>query len=93
MTPFPRVHTMIIPSQNRPARNRVRHTHSGVIPCDGTERAIQVFVHGAHGTKCYVLLRGLARVLHLHEDDESGVVYNRPYADLGPGDVSGTYML
>lgn len=47
----------------------------------------QVYVHGAHGTKCYVLLRGLARVLQPEEDPNTGVVRYVPDADLGPGDV------
>lgn len=47
----------------------------------------QVYVHGAHGTKCYVLLRGLARVLQPEEDPNTGVVRYVPDMDLGPGDV------
>lgn len=49
----------------------------------------QVYVSGAHGTKCYFLLRGLVRVLIPEQDpDTPGVVrYNR-HEDLGPGDVS-----
>ena len=52
---------------------------------------LQVYVHGAHGTKCYILLRGLARVLMPEEDPDSpnpGAFRYRPVADLGPGDVS-----
>lgn len=49
--------------------------------------AYQVFVHGAHGTKCYILLRGLARVLIPHEDASTGAIHFAPHIDLGPGDV------
>lgn len=49
---------------------------------------MQVFVHGAHGTKCYIVLRGLARILQPEEDARTGVIHYRAYADIGPGDVS-----
>lgn len=48
----------------------------------------QVYVHGAHGTKCYFLLRGLARVLIPGNDPTNpGGIRYRPDTDLGPGDV------
>ncbi|CAM9376483.1 unnamed protein product [Ectocarpus sp. 12 AP-2014] len=53
----------------------------------------KVYVHGAHGTKCYVLLRGLARVLQPEEDPNTGVVRYVPDADLGPGDLFGDDVL
>lgn len=45
-------------------------------------------MHGAHGSKCFFLLRGLARVL-MPEDDpvNPGAVRYRYDADLGPGEV------
>lgn len=49
----------------------------------------QVYAHGAHGTKCYLLLRGLARVLRPEENPDTGVVRYCPHADLGPGEVGG----
>lgn len=48
---------------------------------------VQVFAHGAHGTQCYILLRGLARDLHPHEHVATGTIHYTPHADLGPGDV------
>ena len=45
-------------------------------------------MHGAHGTKCYFLLRGLARVLmpEIDPTNPGGVRY-RYDADIGPGEV------
>ena len=47
---------------------------------------LQVFVYGTHGRKCYVILRGLVRIL-CPAEDENGVFHFRPHGDLGPGDV------
>lgn len=45
-------------------------------------------MHGAHGTKCYFLLRGLARVLMPENDPTNpGGVRYRYGADIGPGEV------
>ena len=48
-------------------------------------------MHGAHGTKCYIVLRGLARILQPEEDAKTGVIHYRAYADIGPGDVSAVF--
>lgn len=47
-------------------------------------------MHGTHGTKCYVLLRGFARILRPVEGDNEMVGF-RPDGDVRPGDVSGIY--
>eukprot|EP00752_Nemacystus_decipiens_P012745 g11286.t1 len=54
----------------------------------------KVYVHGAHGTKCYFLLRGLARVLMPENDptNPGGVCY-RYDADIGPGELFGDDVL
>lgn len=48
-------------------------------------------MHGTHGTKCYVLLRGFARILHPVEG-ENEIVRFRPDGDVRPGDVSGNIL-
>ncbi|CAM9523505.1 unnamed protein product [Scytosiphon promiscuus] len=53
----------------------------------------KVYVHGAHGTKCYLVLRGLARVFRPERDPTTGVIRYCPDTDLGPGEIFGDDVL
>ncbi|CAN0099970.1 unnamed protein product, partial [Discosporangium mesarthrocarpum] len=53
----------------------------------------KVFVWGAHGTKAYILLRGLVRVLHHKEGTEAEDTHQAYLTDLLPGDVIGDNVL
>ncbi|CAM9931003.1 unnamed protein product [Choristocarpus tenellus] len=53
----------------------------------------KVFVCGAHGTRVYILLRGLVRVLHPVKDKKTGIIHEQYLTDLFPGDLIGDSVL